>query len=480
MSENQIYVSKKLEENYEYIKDKIGIGISFDVGKRDLLLDDTMCHIYYVTGLINTDYVLQMMKELLDLNEDNKQMHKKKAFEKIKNHIIFQQVDEKEKMDEIITFILSGLAAVFVEGESKAFVVDLRSYPGRQPSEPETEKVIRGSKDGFTENIIINTALTRRRIRDPYLRHELIQIGDLSKTDVCITYIEGLADEKVLEEVRKKIKSVDPKELTMTDKKLEEMMMNQKLNPYPKVRFTERPDILAVHLYQGLVGIIVDTSPSVMVVPTTYFEQIQHVEEYRHTPIVGSFLRFFRTMGIFGSLFLVPIWLMFVLEPELLPKQLEFIGPNEVGNIPIVLQILIAEVGIEFLRMAAIHTPTALTTAMGIVAGILVGQIAVEVGLFTPEVVLYVAVSSLGSYATPSYELSIANKIYKLVLIILTWIWGIYGLVGGFLLNTLFLAFQKSFGKPYLYPVLPFNLRDFFGIFFRIDQKTPDRNKQGK
>lgn len=477
--DNTVFLSRKLQENFDYIQQEIGIGVSFDVGKRDLLIGKTKIQLYYVTGLTDTKYILELMEELLKLNNDIG-LPNKKAFEVIHNHIIFQQVDVVDDLNKIITSILSGLVVVLVDGENKGFVVDVRSYPGRGPDEPETEKVVRGSRDGFTENIIVNTALLRRRIRTGNLRNELIQVGKQSKTDVVISYIDGLADQAVVDDVRKKIKAIDVEEITMTDKKLEELIIKQNYNPYPKVRYTERPDILAIHLYQGLVAIMVDTSPSVIIVPTTFFEQLQHVEEYRHTPVVGSFLRSARTLGILGSLYLVPLWLLFVLNPQYLPKQLEFIGPEDMGNIPIALQILVAEVGIEFLRMAAVHTPTALTTAMGIVAGILVGQIAVDVGLFTPEVVLYVAVSTLGAYATPSYELSLANKIYKLILIILTALFGLWGFVGGIAFNTAFLAFQKSFGKPYLYPVIPFNLKGFLNIFIRSgqNQKSPRTTKK--
>jgi stage V sporulation protein AF len=466
--EKIVNVSRKLSENYEYIKNKIGLDESFDVGYREMLLSKTKIHLYYTTGLVDTKFVLELMEELLKLNDGD--LPQRKAFEIIHNHIIFQQVTITDDMGKIITDVLSGLLGIIVDGENKGFIIDLRSYPGRGPSEPETEKVVRGSRDGYTENIIINTALTRRRLRDPNLRMEIMQIGRNSKTDVCITYIKGIADDKVVDDVRNRLKSVNADELVMSDKKLEELIARQRFNPYPRVRYTERPDILAIHLTHGLIGIMVDTSPSVMIVPTTYFDQLQHVEEYRQTPVVGSFLRSARTLGVIGSIFLVPIWLLFVLHPEYLPKELAFIGPTETGNVPIIWQVLIAEVGIEFLRMAAVHTPTALSTAMGIVAGILVGQIAVDVGLFTPEVVLYVAVSSLGAYATPSYELSLANKMYKLLLIILTAIFGLWGLVGGFIFNTLFLTFSNSFGKPYFFPVLPFNFKEFLNIFIRFDQ----------
>src|SRR5699024_6074243 len=169
-------------------------------------------------------------------------------------------------------------------------------------------------------------------------------------------------------------------------------------SPFPFVRYTERPDVAAHHILSGYIILIVDTSPSVVIIPTTYFDHLEHAEEYRQTPSIGTFTRWIRIVAVLASIFLLPIWLLFVLQPELLPESLSFIGPKESGNIPIAIQIIMADVGVEFLRMAAVHTPTPLATALGLIAAVLIGDIAIDVGMFSPEVILYVAVSAVGSY----------------------------------------------------------------------------------
>jgi len=470
-------LSRKLEENTDYLKKMLGVGISFDVGIREFLIKNIKIQIYFCNSLNDTKVIIELIKELLYLGEDDVNLNKH-AFDIINNHIALHQVTIVDDLDKMLTSILSGLIVILVEDQTKGFVLDVRNYPGRQPAEPETEKVVRGSRDGFTENIIVNVGLIRRRVRDPLFRTELFQVGDLSKTDVCLLYIDGIADDKILKTIRKRIQNVQVDELVMADKQLEELITNQTWNPYPKVRYTERPDILSVHLYDGLVGIMVDTSPSVMIAPTTFLEQLQHVEEFRQTPVVGTFLRLARTGGIIISLFLVPSWMLVVYQPELLPDVLSFIGPKEQGSIPIIIQVLSGEIGIEFLRMAAIHTPTAMSNALGIVAGVLIGQIAIEVGLFSPEVVLYIAIAAIGAYATPSYELGLANKISKLFIIITTFLFGLWGLVGGTIFFLLYLALTSSFGKPYLYPLVPFNLKDFTQIFIRVSQRKKKQRQR--
>lgn len=469
-------LTRKLEDNVNYLKELLGVGVSFDIGVREFNIKNVRIALFYCNSLTDNYAIIMLIKELLLLGEDDVYLHKH-AFQIIHNHLALHQVSIMDDLDQMSTAILSGLIVILVEDELKGFALDTRRYPGRNPEEPETEKVVRGSRDGFTENIIINLGLIRRRVRDPFFRCELYKVGSLSQTDVCLLYIDNLVDHDILKTIRNRIKAIDVEELVMADKQLEELLTHKSWNPYPKVRYTERPDTLAVHLYDGLIGIMVDTSPSVMIAPTTYLEQLQHVEEYRHTPIIGSFLRFARTGGILVSLFLVPTWMLFVYEPRLLPDYLKFIGPREIGTIPIIIQILVGEVGIEFLRMAAIHTPTAMSTALGIVAGVLIGQIAIQVGLFSPEVVLYIAVSAIGAYATPNYEVGLANKVAKLFIIVTTYFFRLWGLIGGIILYVLFLAFNTSFGKPYLYPLLPFNFKDFLHIFVRTSQSKKKRKK---
>lgn len=450
-------VEKNIDETQKILEDKLGFGKSFDVGQREIVVMERRIQLYYVTGLVDSELVVDLMTQLLLLN--SLPHPNDDVFQTIHNRLVHQQVTVTDKVNDICTSVLSGLVAIIVDKETQAFVVDVRSYPGRGPSEPDTEKTVRGSRDGYTENIIVNTALTRRRIRTGKLRNIILKVGDQSKTDVVLMYIEDIADQSMVDEVKHRIEQVKVDGLTMTDKELEEFITGQVYNPYPLVRYTERPDVVAAHLYQGMIAIIVDTSPSVMIGPVTLFDHLTSVEEYRQTPAVGTFLRLIRYAGIIVSVFLMPTWLLFVLHPEYLPDFLNFIGPQEEGNIPIVLQVISGEIGMEFLRLASIHTPTAISSALGIVSAILIGQVAVDVGLFGPEILFYVAIGALGAFVTPSYELGLANKMFKLFIIVGTALLGLWGYIGTIVIGFIFLATMKSFGKPYLYPLIPFNFK---------------------
>jgi stage V sporulation protein AF len=459
-------VSSRIKENVAYLKERIGVDVSFDVGYREITLLKTDIKLYYVTGLVDSLIIQDIIEELVNLNE--KEREKNKAAEIIRNRILHQQVTTLKTMDEAVDQMLSGLIVIFIDGEKFGYAVDVRSYPGRSPQEPDTERVIRGSRDGFTENIIENTSLTRRRIRDARLRNEMLKVGERSKSDVCVSYIKDIADEGLVELLKDKIRKINIDGNTMAEKPIEEFLVERKWNPFPLVRFTERPDVAANHLLEGHVLIIVDTSPSVMVVPTTFFHHTQHAEEYRQAPLIGTLIRWIRFLAILLSVFLLPTWLLFVMDPTLLPKELSFIGPNEEGNIPIAVQLLLGVVGMEFLRMAAIHTPTALSTAMGLIAAVLIGQIAIDVGLLSPEVILYTAVSAIGTYVTPSYELSVANKVASVVLLLSTAFFGLLGYLISILLIILFLVNLKSFRTPYFWPFIPFNAKAMLRTIIRI------------
>ncbi|WP_240468650.1 spore germination protein [Gracilibacillus sp. YIM 98692] len=459
-----IYAS--LKQTQSYMESKLGIGVSFDVGFREIKILKKDVQLYYVTGLVDTDYVIEIIKKLISINDD--ELDGTDLYSVVDNRIVHQQVEKSKTYDEAIDQMLSGLLVIFIDGEEECFIVDVRSYPGRSPQEPDTEKVIRGSRDGYTENIIENTALTRRRVRDERLRHEILQVGERSKTDICISYIQDVADEGLINLVKDELNQIDVDGISMADKTIEEYLVHQGFNPYPQVRYTERPDVASTHLFEGHVLIMVDTSPSMIILPTTYFHHVQHAEEYRESPSVGTFVRWVRFFGIFAALFLLPFWLLLVIEPALLPEQLHFIGPNETGNVPILVQILLADIGIEFLRMAAIHTPTPLSTAMGLIAAVLIGEIAIQVGLFSAEVILYVAISAVGSFATPSYELSVANKMVRLLLVIVTFLFQVQGFVIGVTVFLLFLISTRSLNTPYLWPLIPFNDKALAQILFRL------------
>ncbi len=459
-------IHKKIAENEKFLKDKMGIGKSFDVGVRKMNILNKEVHIYYCTGLCDSEFIIMLLKELLEVDHEYRTSAKTKDV--IKNHLAHQQVSTAKNLDEVIDRVLSGLIAVLIDGQNEGFIVDVRNYPGRSPQEPDVEKVVRGARDGYTENIVENTALTRRRLRDERLRNEIMQVGDRSKTDVCISYLEDVADPGLIETIRGELKSIRIDGIPMADKTVEEFLVKQGWNPYPLVRYTERPDVAATHLLEGHVLVFVDTSPSVIITPTTFFHHVQHAEEYRQTPMIGAFLRWVRFAGMLASIFLLPLWLLFVLHGELLPENIDFIGPNKKSNIPIYLQIIFAEMGIDVLRMAAIHTPSALSTAMGLIAAVLIGQIAIDVGLFVSEVILYVALAAIGSFSTPSYELSIANKIVRLILITLVFLFGVPGIMIGCTAVLLYMCSIKNLNTPYLWPFIPFNPQAMLQVLVRV------------
>jgi len=461
----QYPITGNLAESEKFFTEHVGLNTSFDLGVRKLTILDFQVNMYYLNGLCDTNYITQILKNVSLINDS--EVNHIKFKEILENRIVNQSVQKIRTLDEVVDQVLSGLIVFLMEGSDYGLVVDVRSYPGRQPQEPDTEKIVRGARDGFVENIIVNTGLIRRRIRDERLRYEMMKIGERSKTDVCLAYVKDVADPGLVKTIKKELDTIKVDGITMADKTIEEFLVKQGYNPYPLVRYTERPDVAANHLLEGHVLIIVDTSPSVIITPTTFFHHVQHAEEYRQAPAVGTFLRWVRFLGIIASIFLLPLWFLFVLEPSLLPENIAFIGPNEEKNIPIVIQIFLADFGIEFLRMAAIHTPTSLSTAMGLIAAALIGQIAIDVGLFVPEVILYVAVAAIGTFATPSYELSVANKMARLILLIAVAAFKLEGFVIGCTLFIILLVRIKSLNTPYLWPFLPFNAKALWQIIIR-------------
>lgn len=463
---NKTPISIHIKKNEEMLKKTLGIDISYDTDYRTIYLLNREVQLYFINGLVDDMTIIEILKKFTSINDNESE--EDNIYDIIQNRIANQQVEQTLFLDEAIDQLLSGLIVILIDGEDEAFIVDVRQYPGRQPEEPDTERVIRGSRDGFTENVVENSALLRRRIRDSRLRNEMVKVGTRSKTDICISYVQDIANDKLIDHVKTKIADIDVDGLVMADKALEEFFVEAKWNPYPLVRYTERPDVAAHHLLSGYITLTVDTSPSIIILPTTYFDHLEHAEEYRQTAMVGTLIRWIRLLAVIASLFLLPVWYLFVIEPSLLPDQLSFIGLKESSNIPIALQIILAVIGVEFLRMAAIHTPTPLATALGLIAAILIGEIAVEVGMFSPEVILYVAVSTVGSYVTPSYELSVSNKVAMMFILLMTLALGVSGFVIGVTVTILYLAHLKTLYAPYLWPLLPFNFNALLRVVFRI------------
>jgi len=485
MANKKVSIQAPFKEKVAYMKKRLGVDKSFDVIHLDLEYAGRNMALFLIDGFAKDDIMHLLMKLLAKLEEGDLEPDPLKKL--LKTYLPHIEIDESDDLDEAGDLVLAGQSVLIVEDVATVIMIDARTYPARSPEEPDLERVVRGSRDGYVETIVFNTSLTRRRVRDRSLRMEYLQIGRRSKTDICICYIEDIAETKRIDHLKHTLKKIDTDGLPMAEKTIEEFISGRHWNPYPTVRYTERPDTAASHLYEGHVLIIIDGSPSVMITPATYWHHMQHAEEYRQKPLVGAYLRLVRFLAVFLSILVLPLYYLFSVNPELLPAAISYIGPNEAGVVPLLVQFLIAEIGIDMLRMAAIHTPSSLATALGLVAAIMIGEVSVQVGWFSNEVVLYMALAAIGTYATPSYEMSLANRLVRIFLLLTTGAFGVIGYTVGITLWILYLVRMQSFNIAYFWPILPFSYRPFRDIFVRspiplknrrplfLNPKDPDR-----
>lgn len=430
---------------------------SFDISQRTFTFHGHQLLLTYVTSLTDTLYLNQLIAGLL--------LFEKK--EDLLNGLINGSIEVTKDHSRQEKMLLSGCSVITYE--KSFYILETRSYPGRSISSPDTEKTVRGAKDGFSENIILNVGLIRRRIRDPNLVMAMMEVGKISRSDVCLAYLDHLVDHKILAQVQNKLQNLAIDELTMSDRALEELLLNQGYHLFPFVRYCERPDIVATHLMQGGIALIVDTSSSVILLPITLIDLLEHVEEHREAPLIGTIFRLIRLIAVLISIYLVPLWLSVIQTGEVSLRL--FVTPENMDYI--VGQVFLVEGAIELLRLATIYTPSALSSAMGLIAAILVGQMAIDLGMFTPEVLLYAAISNVAGYATPNYELGNTNKVLKWLLIISVAIFGRYGLILGHFTILFYLAHLKILGCSYFYPLIPFDLKALLSYLVRFPKKTP-------
>ncbi|MHA7962935.1 spore germination protein [Paenibacillus sp. CAU 1782] len=458
-------IPSSLDEVLKRLEVEVGFKTSFDIVVREMTFGERKTALFCMNGLVKDELLTEVLKRLTYLHPDDLNSDALHMF--LDHYVPAAQVERESDWTMLINSVLAGGTALFIDGEDTALRIDAKNFPARGLEEPSLEKVVRGSRDGFIETLMVNVSLVRRRLRDPGLRYELIQIGERTKSDVCIAYIDDIVDKQLLKSIKDKIGMVKVDGLPLADKQLEEATINRGWSPFPLVRYSERPDTVSAHLLEGAVAIFVDTSPSVMTLPTTYTDLMQHAEENRQTPLIGTYLRWVRFIGVLASLFLLPLWLLFVMHPEYKPPMLEFIGPNKTGKIPLFVQFLLAEIGVDLMRMASVHTPSSLATAVSLVAAILIGDIAVQTGIFVNEVILYMAVAAIGMFATPSYELGLANRIVRLVLLVAVAAFEAPGFMVVCTLIFIMLVMERSMNRPYMWPIIPFDAKALWSIIIR-------------
>ncbi|WZL74545.1 spore germination protein [Clostridiaceae bacterium 35-E11] len=459
-------LEKDLKQNLKILDEELGISKSFDVVNREIRISNKNASLIFIDGFAKDDIMLFIMKTLQSIEHEN---FRRDVIQKLmREKIAYLEVEASKDIEQIKFMILSGALAILVDGEEEAIILDVRTYPVRGPEEPDLERVTRGARDGFTETIVFNTALIRRRVRDPKLRFEMTKIGRRSQTDVVVAYIEDIANLNLVEDIKRKLDKIDTDSLEMAEKSLEEFILGRNWNPLPQARYTERPDVAAAHLVEGHILVIVDTTPSVMILPVTLFHFTQHAEDYYQNPAIGTYMRWVRLLAMFLSLIVPPLWLTLVYNKGILPDSLAFIGPKEIGKIPLFIQFVLLEIGIDILRIASIHTPNALTTSLGIIGGLVLSEFAVKVGWIIPETVLYMAVAGIGMFATPSIEFSLSIRIFRLILLLSTGLFKTVGFFGGILFIIIVLLNTKSLGGvSYLWPLIPFNKRGISTVLFR-------------
>ncbi|MBE3583044.1 MAG: spore germination protein [Limnochordaceae bacterium] len=480
-------LSPSLDKNLAILKQQLGYGKSFDIILQQFDIAGHAAAILCINGLIDDVLVQREVLHLIKLraeqwpqsegNAGNGRDAKGSGSGEAGNFIVTQlqrrllgyyQVSVVETIDEVIDKVLVGPWALLLDGDAHALILDMRRYPARSVEEPDLERVTRGARDGFTEVMLTNTALLRRRLHDPRLRFEALTAGRRGKTQVVLAYLEDIVRPGLVEKMRRRIEAVDTDGLPMGVKSLEEYVTGIRLNPLPIVRYTERPDVTAAHLLEGHLVVLVDNTPQVMILPVTAWHFTQHAEEYFQAPSVGTYLRWIRFFGFFISFLLVPLWLGIVRSVDLFPQSWHWIGPKgPVGVVPLLGQFLIIELGLDLTRQAFIHTPTPLASSLGIVAAVLLGQFAVQTGLLVKEVLLYSSVAFIGFFAIPNMEFGIAVRMLRYLAIIPAGLWGIWGTIGGLTVIFLFFAFTRSFGLPYLWPLIPFNGPALLRIIFR-------------
>ena len=450
----------------QYVDELMGLETNFDIIHRVIRLGDTDACMYLIDGFCKDELMQKILQYLMDLKAED---FPKDAHEMSKIAIPYVEVDLDDTWEKILGALLSGVFVLLLDGYEKAVLIDARTYPTRGVEEPDKDKVLRGSKDGFVETVVFNTALIRRRIRSTDLHMEMLNAGENSRTDIVLCYMESRVDPKLLTQIRERIRSIQVDALAMNQESLAECLYQRKwYNPFPKFKYTERPDTAAAQVLEGNLVILVDNSPSAMILPTTIFDVVEEADDYYFPPVTGTYLRLTRFLIALLTYFVTPTYLLLMNHRMWIPENLEFIILKEDPNVPLILQLLLLELAIDGLRLAAVNTPNMLSTPLSVMAALVLGEFSVESGWFSSEVMLAMAFVAIANYTQSNYELGYALKFMRILNLILTQLFGIWGYIAGLIIFALALLTNKTIsGQSYLYPLIPFDRAKMRNRFFR-------------
>lgn len=453
--------------NLSKLKSALRSDESFDLVQRNLVINSRKAALFFIDGFIKDD-IIEKILEFFYKNLTNENFKSARYF--AQSAVPYVEVEISDDVKKICTNILSGFAGLLVEGFDKVVLLDTRTYPQRDTAEPDNDKVLMGSHDGFVETLILNTALIRRRIRTPDLTVKAMQVGSQSQTDIALMYMESKVDKKFLKKLIARINKINVPSLTMNQQSLIEALYKHKwYNPFPKVKHTERPDTAASAVLEGNVVILVDNAPNALILPTSIFDVLEEADDYYFSPIVGTYLKLARYLITIVTVLITPVWLLALQNPEYVPQIFRFVLLDETQNVPVFWQLMIMEVAIDGLRLASLNTPNSLTTPLSIIGAIAMSEFAVESGWLCMESILYMAIVTVANYTQPNYELGYSLKFCRILLLVLTFAFNLWGFIAAFAINLLLLCLNRTLsGKSYLYPLIPFNAHAFLRKIVRL------------
>ena len=446
----------------------LGMADSFDVVARPFQIGSRRLRLYYINGLIQTDSTVKILGDLLAADAaDFAAVHDAGTF--ASRFVPCVETETTDDMQTAVTAVLSGQAAILGENISGAVLADVRKYASRTPDEPENNRVLLGPHEGFNEVLLQNTSMLRRRLRDPALHMRLLQIGSRSQLDVAVCYVEGKADRVMLRTVLDKLSAIRVPTLAMAQESLLECLVpGRHFNPFPRVRYTERPDSAAASVAEGSILIITDNSPAVMVIPSGFFDFLQDTNDFYFPPMLGSFLRLVRLFVFSSTMFLTPVWYLLIRNPQFIPPWLDFIRIDKPIAVPVLVQLVAIELVIDALKLASINTPNSLSNSFSVIGALVLGQFAVEARWLTSEVVFYMAFVAVANFTQPSFEMGHAYKIARLFVLTMTALFNVVGFFAGYaLVFALLISTKNVVGRGYLYPLIPFNGKKLARLLIR-------------
>ena len=444
------------ERRCAVLDEQLGVGRSFDMVGRSLVIGGRRAKLWVVNGYAQDAMLERILSAWMPLTSLEGVADLQSFVERC---VSVCDAAVETDWDKAVTAVFSGKTLLVLEGYHGGVLLEAKEFPLRSVEEPDTSKVLRGSHDGFVENIMKNAALLRRRIRTPQLTLERLATKGRSKTDIALCYLAGQTDEELVAELRGKIGAIDVGSVAMSQESIAEAIgPRQWYNPFPKVRYTERPDVATACLMEGDVLVMVDNSPAVMILPTTFFRFAEEINDYYFPPLVGSYLQIVRMTILVMTVFITPLWYLLVKDPGRLHENLHFLLIQDDYAVPLLVQLLLVELVVDLLKLASLNTPNALSSSFSMLGALILGDFAVRSRWLVPEVLVYMAFVAIANYAQHSYEMGYAFKLCRMALLLLIAVadwWGFAAGVVGIL--ALVASTKPLVGKGYLYPLIPYN-----------------------